>query len=249
MQPATIIHRCMRALFLFASILFFSTSFGQDTLPKFTVKNLGNDREGNPSIVISWVNPFDSTKQISIQTSHDSLRAYRTLISMTDPNAKLNGYADKRAPNDHMYYRLFIVKGNGQYLFTGVKRPYLDTAKVITPVEKVVAKVPEPKEEPKEQKEAKEVKEPPKPQFVPSFYVYTNKDGYVLINLPDAEKQKYHIKFFEEDSTFLFEIKSIKQSGLVLDKTNFLHAGWFNFELYDDDKLIERHKFYLGKDF
>lgn len=225
-----------RIFFLFATSFVFSFSFGQDTLPKFTVKNLGNDREGNPSIVISWVNPFDSTKQISIQTSHDSLRNYRTLISMTDPNAKLNGFADKRAPNDHMYYRLFIVKGNGQYLFTGVKRPYFDTAKAVTPLEKAVAKMPE----------GRELK---KPDFIPSFYVYTNKEGYVLINLPDAEKQKYHIKFFEEDNSFLFEIKNIKQSGLVLDKTNFLHAGWFNFELYNDDKLVERHKFYLEKDF
>lgn len=183
-------------------------------------------------------------KQISIQTSHDSLRNYRTLISMTDPNAKLNGFADKQAPNDHMYYRLFVVKGNGQYFFTGSKKPYLDTAKAITVVEKVIAKVPETKETP-----PKETKEPKKPEFVPSFYVYTNKDGYVLINLPNAEKQKYHIKFFEEDNSFLFEVKSIKQSGLVLDKTNFLHAGWFNFELYNDEKLVERHKFYIEKDF
>lgn len=225
-----------RILFLAATIFFASLSFGQDTLPKFTVKNLGNDKDGNPSIVISWVNNYDSLRQISIQTSHDSLRGYRTLISLTDPNARINGYADKRAPNDHMYYKLFIVRGNGQYLFTGAKRPYLDTTKQVTLVEKAVAKMPE-------------VKEPKRPDFVPSFYVYTNKEGYVLINLPDAEKQKYHIKFFEEDSTFLFEVKNIKQSGLVLDKTNFFHAGWFNFELYNDDKLVERHKFYLGKDF
>jgi hypothetical protein len=51
------------------------------------VKNLGNDREGHPSVVISWVNPYDSLLQISIQTSHDSLRNYRTLVSLTDPNA------------------------------------------------------------------------------------------------------------------------------------------------------------------
>ena len=84
---------------------------------------------------------------------------------------------------------------------------------------------------------------------MPSFYVYTNKDGYVYINLPDAEKKKYHIKFYEGDETFLFEVKNIRQSGLTLDKTNFLHSGWFNFELYNDDDLVEKHRFYLGKDF
>lgn len=230
-----------RILFLLGPLFYLSVAFGQDTLPKFSVRNLGFDRDGNPSIVISWINKYDSLNQISIQTSHDSLKNYRTLISLTDPNAKMNGFADKRAPNDHMFYRLFIVRGNGQYLFSAPKKASNDTSKVATLMETVVAKQPEFHD----QKEARERKA----DFVPSFYVYTNKDGYVFINLPDAEKQKYHIKFFEEDNSFLFEIKNVRQRGLTLDKTNFLHAGWFNFELYNDEKLVERHKFYLGREF
>lgn len=237
-----------RFLFLFSTLFFVSASFGQDTLPKFTVKNLGFTREGNPTIVISWVNQFDTLSQISIQTSHDSLKNYRTLVTLTDPNARLNGFADKNAPHDHMYYRLFVVKTKGEYFFTAVKRPYLDTSKAVSLVESVVGKKPEIRDQ-KDPNVPRDQKEPPKPAFVPSFYVYTNKDGYVFINLPDAEKQKYHIKFFEEDNTPLFEIKNIKKTGLTLDKTNFLHAGWFHFELYNDEKLVEKHKFYLGKEF
>lgn len=212
---------------------------GQDTLPKFSAKNLGPDRDGNPRIIISWVNNYDSLGQISIQTSHDSLKSYRTIISLTDPNARTNGFADTKAPNDHMYYRLFIVKPNGQYFFSEVKRPQFDTAKVmVIPVkEPPVIKKPEP------------VVIIKKPDFVPSFYVYTNKEGYVFINLPDAEKQKYRIKFFEEGGDFLFEIKTIKQTGLTLDKATLMHAGWFLFELYNEDKLIEKSRFYLGKEF
>ncbi len=226
----------MRRLLLFILSLFvLSVSFGQDTLPKFTVKNLGNDRDGNPSIVISWVNRYDTLKQISIQTSHDSLKNYRTLISLTDPNAKMNGYADKRAPNDHMFYRLFVVRGNGEYFFTAVKKANLDTAGTVSSIESVVVK-----------KHLETVK---RPEFTPSFYVYTNKDGYVYINLPDADKKKYRIKFYEDDNSFLFEVKNIRQTGLTLDKTNFFHSGWFNFELYNDEALVEKHRFYLGKEF
>jgi hypothetical protein len=47
----------------------------------------------------------------------------------------------------------------------------------------------------------------------------------------------------------LFEIKNIRQSGLTLDKTNFLRAGWFNFELYNEEKLVEKNKFYLAREF
>lgn len=232
-------------LFVIGSFFVFSATSGQDTLPKFTVKNLGNDREGHPSVVISWVNPFDSLRQISIQTSHDSIRNYRTLVSLTDPNAKMNGFADRKAPNDHMFYRLFVVKGNGDYFFSAAKKPFLDTAKTITPIETVVAR----KLRDTITITATTESAVKKQVFVPSFYVYTNRDGYVYINLPDAEKKKYRIRFYEEDNSFLFEVKNIRQTGLTLDKTNFLHAGWFNFELYNDDDLVEKHRFYLGKDF
>jgi hypothetical protein len=85
--------------------------------------------------------------------------------------------------------------------------------------------------------------------FTPSFYVYTEKRGYVQLNLPNADQRKYSLKFFEEDGSFLFELKAIKDRSLTLDKSNFLHAGWFTFELYDDEKVVEKHKFYIAKDF
>lgn len=210
----------------------------QDTLPKFSVQNAGNNR-----FIIGWVNNYDLVKQISIQRSHDSLTNYTTILSVADPNARQNGFVDTKAPNDHMYYRLFVVLDKGQFVFTTPRRPTAMTepapgappvannpppVQPVTPTQPVV---------------------PRKPEFVPSFYVYTNRDGYVFINLPDADKKKYHIKFFEEDGSPLFEIKSIKDPALTLDKTNFLHAGWFHFELYNDDKLIEKNKFYLGKEF
>ncbi len=46
---------------------------------------------------------------------------------LTDPNSKENGFADSKAVNDHMFYRLFIVKGNGEYFFTEAKTTVLDS--------------------------------------------------------------------------------------------------------------------------
>jgi hypothetical protein len=223
------------SFFLFC-ILIGSAVSAQDTLPKFSVSNAGGNR-----VIVGWVNNYEVVKQIGVQRSHDSLVNFKTILTVADPNAKQNGFADLKAPTDHMYYRLFVVLDKGQFFFTASKRPGIDSSR--TNKELITDKI---------QNDANPTVKPivpKKPDFIPSFYVYTNKDGYVFINLPDADKKKYHIKFFEEDDSFLFEIKTIRETGLTLDKTNFMHAGWFKFELYNDDKLVEKNKFYLSKEF
>ncbi len=89
----------------------------------------------------------------------------------------------------------------------------------------------------------------PKPAYRPSQYVFTEKEGNVTILLPQAQSKKYSIKFFEDDNSALFEIKQVKQAQLTLDKSNFHHAGWFRFELYEEGTLKEKHRFFISKDF
>ncbi len=224
-------------IFFFIFCAAFSPAFAQDTLPRFTVRHAGNNR-----VIIGWVNNYPVTKQISIQRSHDSLINYKTIMSVTDPSAVQNGFADTKAPNDHMYYRLFVNLDKGEYFVTPSKRPSIGEAMAL-PVSAAASKTKD--------SIATGIKNgvTKRADFVPSFYVYTNKDGYVFINLPDADRKKYRIKFYENDDSFLFEIKSLKEPSLTLDKANFIHAGWFTFELYNDEKLVERSKFYLSKDF
>jgi hypothetical protein len=82
-----------------------------------------------------------------------------------------------------------------------------------------------------------------------SRYVFTEKFGNVMIVLPDAARKKYSVSFFEENKKPLFEIKEVRAPSLTLDKSNFVHAGWFWFELFEDGKLKERHKVFIPKDF
>lgn len=89
----------------------------------------------------------------------------------------------------------------------------------------------------------------PKVIYKPSQYVYTERDGNIVISLSDAPRKQYSVKFFEENETELFEIKQVKESYITLDKANFLRAGWFWFELYEEGKLKEKHRFYIPKDF
>ncbi len=211
----------------------------QDTLPRFSVKNAGKKR-----IIIGWINNFPDIKQISIQRSFDSTRNYKTILSVADPKAVQNGFVDTQSPTDFMYYRLFYVLGNGMYHFTEAQKPTIDTTQAVTATSN--GNLITIKSDTATKTTKTVIKQP---SFVPSFYVYAKNDGNVFINLPDADKKDYRIKFFEEDGSPLFEIKDIKETGLTLDKANFYHAGWFRFELYDDDKVVEKHRFYISKSF
>ncbi len=82
-----------------------------------------------------------------------------------------------------------------------------------------------------------------------SSYIFTGKDGNVTISLADATRKRYSVKFFEQDNSPLLEIKEIKEPLLILDKVNFLHSGWFRFELYEDGKLKEKNRLFIPKDF
>ena len=85
--------------------------------------------------------------------------------------------------------------------------------------------------------------------WIPSTRIFTNADGYVQIYLADALTKNYRLRFLDENHKLLFVIQHVPQSQLLLDKTDFMHSGWFYFELFEDNKLKERNKFYIPKDF
>jgi hypothetical protein len=301
-------------------LIFFTLIVGQiaaqDTLPKFSVTTRGNNR-----ILVNWNNNYKSVVQISIQRSIDSLRNFKTILSVPDPNVPQNGFVDTKAPAPNMFYRLFIVLDSGKYLFSAAKRPVLDTTKLVEKVtvdknpivtnnnkrviidntlnssdaEKIreklenktvdsgsIAKpVPEKFFTVKKrdtvlyqisEKKFKAFRDSlvsktkdtlvfrsadtivikpfvPREVYKPSIYVFTEKDGNINISLPDVANKHYSIKFFDDKNEPLFEITKVKESPLLLDKSNFLHAGWFKFELYEEGKLKEKHKFMIPKEF
>ena len=79
----------------------------------------------------------------------------------------------------------------------------------------------------------------------PSIYVFNTKKGEPTIQIATAKKHKYQLVFKDEKGLFLFKLSPIKEEQLFLDKSNFLHAGWFEFELYEDEKLLEKSKIYI----
>lgn len=317
----------MTRILSLALLLLSLNTLAQDTLPRFSAFARGNDK-----VIIGWTNTYPVVSQISIQRSYDSLRFFKTILTVPDPMVPQNGYLDAKGTNPKMFYRLFIVLDSGKYVFSPSQRPAWDTSRNFGPqrpetmpennarqrvviaenmapkeaellkekIQEAVKETPK-KEEPKpvipvekpkpapapekffviKRRDSVIMQLPtrslkkfrdsiilktrdtmtfrnadtillkpfvPKPVFKPSRYVYTDNRGDVVIMLPDARSKTYVVKFFEDDNTPLFEVKQIKETYLVVDKTNFMHAGWFRFELLEDGKEKEQHRFFIPKD-
>lgn len=312
-----------------AILLFISfSSFAQDTLPRFTVTTRGYNKA-----IISWTNNYTSVTQINIQRSFDSSKGFRTILNVPDPTVPQNGFVDTKAPAQNMFYRLFIVLEDGNYIFSAAKRPYWDTlgaapsdskdlsltgennnrrivaadnmsqreveqlkAELREATRKETAKpaatapvstsTPSPKAPERyfivkkkdsilfniPEKGFKKFRDSivyrtkdtmafknldtillrpfiPREIYRPSRFVYTDKDGNVIIDLYDAQKKLYEVKFFDDNQQPIFDIKKVQDPMLIIDKVNFLRSGWFRFELYEEGKLKETHKVFIPKDF
>ncbi|HWB25486.1 MAG TPA: hypothetical protein VG738_08390 [Chitinophagaceae bacterium] len=210
---------------VFTAIIIHSAA--QNALPDFSVDSLGKNR-----IRVSWINPYGSgLVQVSVQSSYDSVKDFRTFFSATSPQLPQNGVLDNR-PGGKLYYRIFYAFSGGSYAFTKSKRP--GTGPVVQTDEPNANVITQP---------------PPVDVNAPSVYVMINADGFPEVKLPNAATKKYKLIFFDENHNRLFSLNKITDPDLVLDKTNFLHAGNFYFELYDGDKLVEKNHIYLQKDF
>ena len=82
-----------------------------------------------------------------------------------------------------------------------------------------------------------------------SQYIFTDRDGFIVVKLPDAANKKYEVVFLEEDDTPVLELRGIKESQVTIDKTNFYHGGWYKFELRENGHVKERNKIFLPTDF
>ncbi|HEX2684321.1 MAG TPA: hypothetical protein VHL77_10330 [Ferruginibacter sp.] len=134
-----------------------------------------------------------------------------------------------------------VPKKNDIPVASAVKNPKTDSVKTIQTDEAR----PEPvKTEPVKTEVV--VKKEPVPGI--SRIIYTGKDNNVVINLPDYNKNTYSVKFFDENKEHLFDLHKVNEGYLIIEKVNFLHAGWFFFDLYKNDQLLERNKFYIPKD-
>ncbi len=225
-------------LVFFILISFANSSFAQERpLPFIQVKNLNN------KIIVSWVNDYNKPiTALNVQRSYDSLKNYTTVGSVLSPQSRENGFTDVNFPYNKMYYRVFVSFEGGSYIITAPARPvkeaYINETPAVEKYPWVVA-----------DRDSGIVYPPTKPGITyPSSTIFTAKDNNIIIHLENTDTKKYSVKFFDETEKFLFELTKLKEEYLIIEKVNFVHTGWFRFELYENGTLIENNKFQIAKD-
>lgn len=259
-------------------------SQAQDTLPAFTVKNR------NGKVILSWINNYSIVKQMSIQRSADSLKGFKTILTLPDPSSITNGFLDNNAPNTESFYKLYILLDSGKYVFSKSQKPQKDEPPVIVKTEKKIVEAavakstgkkdtattkvikPEPAaaviesiaEAPSKSYEIERTKVSSKKKsdglksdtvnmvrpetFTPSGFIFTNADGNITVVLPIGKKEQFKIRFYDDKGENIFQVNNIKEHIVTIDKSNFMRAGWYSFELYEDNVLKEKNKVLVPKD-
>jgi len=87
----------------------------------------------------------------------------------------------------------------------------------------------------------------PAEERIASRYVRSEKNSSLKIVVPFS-RGRYKIRFLDQREQFLFGIEHIRDSLLIIEKVNFLHAGLFQYELFKDDVLLERNSFIIKTD-
>ncbi len=239
----------------------------QDSLPRFTLQ------ERNGLVIVGWFNPFTDLTELVIQRSLDSTKGFKSIVSMPDPRALSNGFLDRKVDAARHYYRIFYIRDGLRYEFTPASKAMKtdDNLGKETMAQKgaAAADLPAPAPTPvptpaadmngnayaampranrndlKVGSQLRIEAQLPEEIFTPSALIFTNKDGNLIVALPDAGKRKYSLKVFRDEGMLLFDMKQIGEAQLLVDRSNFFHSGWFRYELYEGEKLKEQNRFFI----
>lgn len=215
----------MKYFLLFILGVFFGLNiYGQDTLPNFKAINLLNGRA-----ILSWKsNYLSNVKQLSILRSTDSLRGFKTLASMPNPNVPINGFSDNKAtPGIKYFYKFYIILEGNIFINTKSKAATVDTSWKNNKTNYFGNDITEVK------KNGKKV--------VPvSKCVFNAKSGDIILKLNDAsDKILYDIIFYNATEK-IFELNNLNEKYYIVDKVNFVKKGCYNFEVFINKAKVEK---------
>ena len=261
-------------LFTFCCVICAGSLFGQATLPDFTLKNTDGkisifwlNNYGKPVKGISVQRSYDSTKNFfsiaSILNPQNSVNGftdstppynkmfYRLFIGF-DTGVYLLTPSKRPEVNTVIDYTKLIQEINALY----EKNIKLQEEKIRLQKELEIARAAKNKNKPSAKKTNAAAIKPVHTEVsdeivnqvitYPSKRIFTDRDNNVVTKLFNVKANKYLIRFLTEDYKLLFEIKNPPDDYFVIEKVHFIHGGWYQFEIYKNDFLLEENKFYIS---
>lgn len=236
-------------------------SWAQDALPDFTLETLPAK-----GYRISWQNPFGKNlKQLSVQRAAGNKTGFTTIFSTNSPQLPENGFID-RPPGlfRKYYYRISYVLNGDQFFFTTPKaalqqlfEPDKKGLMHISIQGKLIRSIPF--QHFKEWKDSVSrnpritivakgpgeidlIKEADNPINNATGKISINTDGHIEIRLGSAVMDyQYRLLFKDSKGLIVLQLDNIASPILVLEKTNFIQAGSYHYELYENQHLIEKN--------
>jgi hypothetical protein len=253
-----------------------SSLFGQATLPDFTLKNTDGkisvfwlNSYKRPVKGISVQRSYDSTKnffsiasilnpQNSVNGFTDSMPPYNKMFYRLfigfDTGVYLLTPSKRPEINTVIDYTKLIQEINALY----EKNIQLQEEKVRLQKELEIARAAKTKNKPTTKNTKTTGKKPVITEVsdeivnqvitYPSKRIFTDRENNVVTKLFNVKVNKYVIRFLTEDYKLLFEIKNPPDDYFVIEKMNFTHGGWYQFEIYKNDFLLEENKFYISNE-
>jgi hypothetical protein len=228
--PFPLLRRILFSIVFIVAIQY--SGIAQDTLPSIEIA------ETSGANIISWISQYKGVHAIGVQRSSDSLYNFATIGYVKQPGLKENEYQDRNFQMGRNFYRLYIELQGGKLSYSR-STPVIDSLlKPGSVLPTAIISAPAPVE-------AKILPKKKIIPYAPSLFVYTNQDGNVNISISGTQNDHYSLKFFDTSGVNIFTIPYITENFLILDKSNFLHSGWFNFELYQNETLKQKWKLYI----
>lgn len=252
----------MRYWLLITGFLIMSTlSWAQDALPDFTLETLPAK-----GYRISWQNPFGKNlKQLSVQRAAGNKTGFTTIFTTNSPQLPENGFID-RPPGlfRKYYYRISYILNGDQFFFTS---PKAALHQLFEPDKKGMIQIwmkgklirTLPFQQFKHWKDS--VSRNPRLEILAkgpgeiellqetenginnaTGKISINEDGHVEIRLGSTVLDyQYRLLFKDNKGLIILQLDNITSPMLILEKTNFMQAGSYHYELYENQHLIEKN--------
>jgi hypothetical protein len=82
----------------------------------------------------------------------------------------------------------------------------------------------------------------------PSQRIFVSKNSQISLSFPQQDLTQYRIVFYRENNEKLFEINQLTDPYITLQKANFQQAGWYYFDIFRGNDLIEKNRMYIAKE-